>query len=184
MVITRLYPLEVLGLVLVPLLGPVVLRIGGVSGDLAELWAVIVGPIVYLALGMAVSSVWSSCLRAHSDDPRRDRLAKRFHDAKIASLFFLALFEGAACLFAVEPHVPTWLMLFVVVFYIPYLACAILSLRYLLELRQIAQAHPATGTDSPSSGALNLLTRDTSDQRDGDEHTDSNSPARQSRSRA
>jgi len=130
----------VLGMLLLPLLGPMSLRIWGAGGNLEELWAVIFGPIFYLLVGMSVSTLKTARLGATCMRQQSAGLAKRLHDAKVGSLFFLALFEGAACLFAVEPEVPPIVPILASCLYVPYVALAIVWLLYLKRLQIAEQA--------------------------------------------
>ena len=148
---SRISNWDVLSILLVPLVGPVALYIWGTDSHLATLWAFILGPIVYLVLGMAVSSFKTARIYARSTSPDREDLAKRLHDTKVASLFFLAIFEGAACLYAVVPEKPIGVLLFAFCFYVPYVVCAVLWLKYLSRLQAAERPHAEVTSKTASS---------------------------------
>jgi membrane-bound metal-dependent hydrolase YbcI (DUF457 family) len=127
--------LDLIAVIFAPLIVPLALWLYGDSSDIEELWAVLFGPIVYLVFGMAVSSYRTARLYARSTNPNREELVKHLHDKKVASLFFLAFFEGSACLLALEPEAPVGVLIFAGCFYLPYVVWGVLWLKDMSRLQ-------------------------------------------------
>lgn len=121
-------------IMLLPLINPVLLAIysGNINTNYrnAVFWAILVGPICYLLLGMAVSSYQTSNLYPPAEVAwLNDTARTRLHDTKTVSLFFLAAFEFIAGGVVVIPNLPAGYLITAAVCLIVYIATAIAWLK-------------------------------------------------------
>ncbi len=111
---------QIVGLFVFPLIGPVSLLIFPVESDVGELFVVIFNPVLYLVVGMVLSSFATGAAVAVAGETDIDKMRRRVHDFRIASLFFLALSEAAAAMFIVGDNAPLSVFVVALGFYLLY----------------------------------------------------------------
>ena len=111
---------QIVGLFVFPLIGPVSLLIFPVKSEVGELFVVIFNPVVYLVVGMVLSTFQTGATAAVAGETDMNKMRRRVHDFRIASLFFLALSEAAAAMFIVGDNVPLSFFVVALGFYLLY----------------------------------------------------------------
>lgn len=132
---------QTMSLLSVPFVGPIILCVYGAKNDLDELFIVLVNPVIYLFLGMTISTFNSWKLnRLKKVSEKLTKLSRTLHDLKISSLFFLTLFEGVISLYILADSAPTTVLLVALIFYAVYAVLGILWLKCLAAVDKIAKA--------------------------------------------
>lgn len=126
---------HVVSVIVFPLFGPLSLLIFGVEDDLGELFVVICTPIIYLILGMAVSSFSLHVHELVIDQTDFGKIRKRLHNLRVGSLFFLALFEAAISMYIVGKGIPLSVIIVAVAFYLLYVVLGILWIKGLNKMK-------------------------------------------------
>lgn len=132
---------QTMSLLSFPLVGPIVLYVYGAKNDLDELFIVFFNPVIYLLLGMTISTFNSWKLnRLKKVSEKLTKLSRTLHDLKISSLFFLTLFEGVISLCILADGAPITFLLVALIFYAAYAILGILWLRCLAAIDKIVKA--------------------------------------------